>query len=1772
MGIGAGVAIVGMGCRLPGGVYTPNQYWDFMLRRGDGIVEVPAERWNVDLFYDADPDAPGRAYTRHGGFVTTSPWDFDAEFFGISPREAEVMDPQQRWVLEVAWEALDDAGMAGRVSGRDVGVYVGGFMSDNLVRRHLPSARRAVDSRTATSGSLAMVSNRLSHALDLRGPSMTIDTACSSSLVAIHEATQAIAHGECEVALAGGVNVMVHPEVFVTMCKGGFLSPDGRSKSFDAAADGYGRGEGAGIIVLKPVEAAVHDGDRIYAVIEGTGANQDGRTMGITVPNGTAQRDLALRVCAQTGLSPDQVGYVEAHGTGTAVGDPIEVTALGEAYGRAGSRSRPLLIGSVKAAIGHLEAAAGVAGVIKAALAVHHSTIPPQARLDTLNPAIPFGDLNIEVATAVTAFPGAPGQAVAAVNGFGYGGTNAHVILTQAPQPVPPTETRTRPMRLLPISGGTDKALREMAAAMRGVVAGDSATDDICDAAWSRRAHHQFRTTVTYSDACELVDKLDEIGAGTTTVSRAIVPAGTKPVFVFSGMGPQWWGMGRELLTSGGIFSRTADEIDSVFTEIAGWSIVDELSKPEQTSRIHRTEFAQPANFLLQVSLAAELADLGVEPAAIVGHSVGEVTAAYVSGALTLRDALLVSHHRGRLQASTDGTGGMLAIGLSEVDAQQRLSESGHADVVIAAVNGSESVTVVGPVEAINTLHTDLESSGVFTRRLKVTVPYHCALMDPILDDLASALAVVEPGVPARPLYSTVTGAQVTGAEWDAAYWCANVRQQVRFAAAIDTLITDGNRVFLEVGPHPVVSGNIREVLARKAEPGVSVPTLRRGESDHDNVVRAVGELYQAGCLGSATPGSRRIATHVDLPGYPWQHARLFTESRAASLQRTGGSGERPLLGARLETNPMSWSAELSTTRLPWLPDHVVDGMVVLPGAAYLDAAFSAAAECTNHSSLSVESVRFLTPLVIEDHGVPCISVTVEPSTMRLAIASHAEDTGQRTVHCTGRIVDAAVEPPQADVPQLDGDVLSQDEFYARLESRGLHYGPAFRRVIDAKVGTDVVVATIDPGPPAGEHFTHPVVTDAALQALAALDGLGSATVVPAGIATVRRHDATPRHPVTGVVHRRSGPGIRADITLSGPDGVAFLELLDVEFAPLAPPVSAVTELSKLFYETEWQPLTAQPGGCADRPVVAVALGEHAGARLREVGVIEDAPIRPAQVADTLHALGGTGVTVLLMAGKADPVDLIAELLAVAKQINTVVAGQSVADIDAVLVTEGGFRVTGDRHELNLSHAALVGARRVLQNEQQSVRWRQVDLEPDDRDSSWKSTVLTELHDGAQRADEICIRHGVLFAPYLRRSLPGRLESYASAAPHVDPEESFALEAPKSRLLDDVVLRSVPRTAPGRGEIEVRMDAIGLNYKDSMKLVGLLTPENLRGTHWGTTTGMEGIGVVTRTGPGTRFRAGDNVLVSVPDIFRRYATIDPADGIVELLPEGAGTDFAGSFVPLLGAHYGLVHAARLGPGETVLVHGAAGGTGLAAVQVARQLGARVIGSAGTEERRAFARAAGAHHTVNSRSVNFVDDVMRLTDGRGADVIYTSLPGEALRQNLKAAAEFGRIVDIGKTDIYRNGTIELGPFDRNLSYFAIDMDRMFTYRRDLAVRLAEDVVARLGDGTYHLVPATTYDIGRLSEALSVVARAAQKGRVVVTLDGNPPVLPTVPRFSVRAEATYLVTGGFGAVGLVMADWLVYPGCAAPDPHGQKWRHDGAGPPQAECMARSRSRRP
>ena len=1749
---------------------------------------MPADRWSLDRYYDPDPDMPGRIYTRSGGFLQDSLWDFDPEFFGISPREASTMDPQQRLLLEVTQEAMDDAGVPGRVAGQPVGVYVGAFTLDNHVLRHGLMSRWTVDSQTATASTFTMLSNRISFVYDLRGPSMTIDTACSSSLVALHEATQAIARGEIELALVGGVNAMLIPETSVTMSKGRFLAEDGHCKTFDAAADGYARGEGAGILVLKPLADATRDQDQIYAVIRATGVNQDGRTSGITVPNPQAQADLIRRVLSESGLRPEQIGYVEAHGTGTAVGDPLEMAALGETLGRVEGRTADLVVGSIKNSIGHLEAAAGVASVIKAALTLHHRQLAPQATLNRLNPAIPFAEHRIRVITEAEPFPADYTTAAVAVNGFGYGGTNAHAVLVEAPKPTRPV-VRQAPAQVLPVSGRNEVGARQLARELLPLVA-DPAVDPVAlvDTMWSRRSHHNHRLAVPFGDRDDLLARLAAVVDGSVTGGRT-VGDGTAPVFVFSGMGPQWWRMGRDLLDAGGPFARAAAEVDELFADLSGWSVLDELRRGEADSRVTSTSVAQPANFLVQVGLTAELAHYGVHPKAIVGHSVGEVSAAYVSGMLRLEDAVEVSYHRSRLQATTAGSGGMLAVGLSEAEALEWTTE--RTDLCIAAVNSPSGVTLAGTHSAIAELSEELTSHGVFARQLRVEVPYHSHLMDPILAKLAQALANLAPRTPIVPLYSTVTSAQVIGPDWGAEYWCANVRERVRFADAMTAMIDSGERVFLEVGPHPVLSANIKEILLRRGATGTSIGTLNREADDRTSVRTALADLYVAGALDTdhAPGASDGLPPQQPLPAHQFQRVRLWSIEQAVADDHLGTSDARALPGDPIDAGQPQWQTELAAARLPWLRDHVVADMVLLPGTAYVDAALAAAAQTTGRPAPALDDVRFITPLVVEDNDVPTLRLTVESSSGRFTVSSRASSATSWTRHASGRIADGVFRPTLALPALTDAATASADELYPRLAERGLVYGPAFRRIVDAQVSDGRVLARVDAttGIAASNHQAHPAVLDAALQCVALLAGADDASVdgavVPAAVRHVRQFAALNDQVLVGVTRVAPEPGeakLVADVVLTDGDGQMLIELHRVQFVPISPRPPVLSQLDQLWVEALFEP--RQPRDPDGRPealggerVFLVAAGEestqwacdYATQRGTELGLLVVRGGDPEQIcaeveAELRRVLAADRddtrpmvVTLIAATEAKDEVapsgrmlrvgELPAMLVGVARAVQNVqdealLEGRDLP-MHGLVITRGALPVPGDREVPDLAASALVGARRVLRNEQTLLNWRLIDV---DHASQLNTVVLESLVSGAYAsddADEVAVRDDRRMEIVNQSTLPRRLEALEEAQPLTDPEANFEIEAPQSGRLADLALREIPRRAPGPGEIELRMAGIGLNFKDPMKVLGVLGEAQLAGTYFGLSLGMEGMGVVTRIGPGVSgFTVGESRFVGVPGMARRYVTTPVAAG-----PIGPGHGLTleayGSVVALMTAHYALKHAARIQSGEWVLLAGGAGGVGMAAVQIAAKAGARVIATASTPERADALRTLGAEFVVDSRSLSAIDEVRTLTGGHGADVVVNSAPGEAVLANLEVAAELGRVVEVGKTEIFGGRLIDLAVFNKNLSLISIDLDRMMVHRMDLLLQVHSEVLDLILAGEYELLPTRILPVSQLADAFEQVARSTHLGRIVLDFtESAPPVKPARPVTSIRSDAAYLVTGGLGSFGLATARWLAAKG--------------------------------
>ncbi|HEX8122677.1 MAG TPA: SDR family NAD(P)-dependent oxidoreductase [Solirubrobacteraceae bacterium] len=873
------VAIVGMACRLPGGADDLDGYWALLRDGVDAVGTVPPSRWDADALYDPDPDAPLRMNTRSGGFLRGPVDEFDADMFGIAPREAASMDPQQRLLLEVAWEALEDAGLAGALAGAAAGVFVGINTADYL-QLLSASGGGAVDAYVPTGNTASVAAGRISYLLGLQGPSLAVDTACSSSLVALHLACRSLRDGESDAALAGGVNLMLSPATSIGMAKLHALSPDGRCKAFDASADGYGRAEGCGVVVLKRLPDAVADGDRVWALVRGSAVNQDGRSAGLTVPNGPSQEAVIREALEVAGVEPARVGYVEAHGTGTPLGDPIELQAIGAALGD-GARERPVTVGSVKTNLGHLEAAAGVAGVIKVALAMRHRTIPAHLHLHEPSPWVPWDDLPVHVPTTAEAWTNGDGPRVAGVSSFGFSGTNAHVVLEEPPEPAiapPPADAPD----LLVLSARSEAALDASVRRHGELLAapGAPAWRDVCFTAATRRTHHPHRVAVVASSAAEAADRLaaHECGDPEPAVRRGRSAEGPL-ILCFCGQGAQWPGMGRELLAAQPAFRRAVERCDAVVREEAGWSVTEAL---QDGARLDDTEIAQPLVLALQVGLAALWRSWGAVPAAVVGHSVGEVAAAHVAGALSLPDAVRIVVRRGRLMQGTKGDGAMAVLGIAP--------EEVPSGVAVAALNGPSATVVSGTPDAVEAAVAATQQRRAFARRLPGAYAFHSEQMRPLAAELAVALDGIDPRPPRIPVLSTVTGAAHD--RFDAAHWAANMAEPVRFHEALVAALGPGHNLVLEVGPHPVLAGAIGQCLAAEARSGTAVASMRRDAPQVPALLDAAAALFVSGQPLDHRARCAPDARSVPLPSYPWQRRRYWlpgADAATVGRERIGG-------------------------------------------------------------------------------------------------------------------------------------------------------------------------------------------------------------------------------------------------------------------------------------------------------------------------------------------------------------------------------------------------------------------------------------------------------------------------------------------------------------------------------------------------------------------------------------------------------------------------------------------------------------------------------------------------------------------------------------------------------------------------------------------------------------------------------------------------------------------------------------------------------------------
>ena len=2206
------VAIVGMSFRFPG--TNTAQYWPDLLDGKNLISSVEEGRWAKEAYLHPDKNHPGTSYTFAAGSIGNVT-AFDAAFFGISPREAALMDPQQRLLLEMTWEAFENAGVKpSSVRGTKCGVYVGISSADYAYR--LAEDLGTVDSTVATGNTASIAANRISYVFDLRGPSMALDTACSSSLVAFHQACRSVASGESSLAVTGGVSLHLHPYGFIAFSKASMLSRRGICNVFDAAGDGYVRSEGGGIFVLKDYDQALADGDQILAVVAASAINSDGKKSGLTVPSGDAQASLLTEVYEAAGISADEIDYIEAHGTGTAVGDPIETRALGAALGTQRSRHRPLLIGSVKSNVGHLEAASGVAGLVKAIHCVMHRTVPATIHLENPNPNIRFDEWNLEVAQRTTALK-SDGRLVVGVNSFGFGGANAHVILEtpahqlsrpDVPKPtIPPKNAQafgaavpsTVAAQSLPIviSGRTRDALKAAAAQTAASLATlpQSALYDFAYSGIFHRDLHECRAVLFGDDCAQLSAALARFSEGVdgplVVDSGVALPEASPVCLVFSGNGSQWEGMGQRLIREDAVFARAVREVDRLFARFKSFSIEAELLGKNGTGRYQMTEVAQPALFAMQVGIVEMMRSRGVMADAVVGHSVGEVAAAWASGALSLEAAVEVVFQRSRLQGETRGKGRMTAAALGGDDAAQVLAELGlAAKLSIAGVNSFRGVTFAGLEADLAPLEAALAAKKVFYKRLDLDYAFHSPAMDSIEAGILESLQGLSPRTSATTFVSTVTGGAIDGSELTAGYWWHNIRQPVLFEAAIKTLLERDVRIFIEVGPHTVLRGYINDALKNTGREGRVIATVLRGNDGAQRVRTAVAQvIINEGRINWGAVFTRR-GKYLALPVYAWQredYRHPITVGAADLLHRYK---KHPLLGYRVQGQETLWENVVDPLGIPMLADHIVGEACIFPGSAFVELALAAAREQFPGEVGEIEELEIHAPLILTAEHAKLVRVAVRDSDGAITITGKEQRADEAwTRHASGRILAetnakwlAAFAPGEFTPPTRAPDFDAATHL-ALTQTIGLDYGPAFQAIhhgwVDGALVTAALVVPPSIGLTVNQYLMHPAILDCAFQTIIHLmreriKADKRTTFVPVKIgrlrsrlragspayvrATLLKHSPhsllvhfalfdeagnviavlddvrfksvrlkrnaadhlrllTSRAVAKPLSNARSAPVVKLDQYLrdaieragqqlgdnavyrtyreefeplidllcgafaskalkqifgttapfshdtvlqwarSHPDGAPLLlrlvgmleedgfiesvgekwRFVDTPEAPSAEDIwnSLLADYPEHFLIlnavgrvglhlnallTATQSLQSVLPKDTDWPILfSHALGDEAtralgrgvvqavtqainrlteGQRLTIVEVGGGAPLFAEKLLPHLppdridyaivscHALAldasqrmaerfaGVQCRILgdegtkLLAGKCHLV-LVSADLATDDDTNSVLAFASTALMpsgslvcvtvpsarwkdfvfgakpswwhaagDGVFTAANGSALTwrdkfahvgfaeartislapgsgtagetptlflatadarkvisilprahtkrhwvvlvddgvaarelrealvrrlaaaGDSVSLVGSHVET-GARRVvdaslqrlnlanpnelatrlaairadvgeidgilnfygfganreaaiqpkleldqqtarcmvaaalmnacekislpttcwmltsgalanllpkrradlaaafdaptlgfvrsMMNEARGVNIRLIDIERPSANASLCDALIRELSADDNEREAILTVSGERFVPrvsYAPRRVAAAVPSgtIALAGAQASRPTNVRLGFSAPGQLRNLRWEAAPHIALGQDDVEIDVRATGLNFRDVMYALGLLSDEAVENGFAGATLGLECAGLVTAVGARvSALKVGDPVLAFGPSSFANRVVTN-ANGCAKI-PDGIGFEAAATIPStFLTSYYALKHLAQLQEGERLLIHGAAGGVGIAAIQIAKLLGAEVYASAGSDEKRDFLTLLGVEHIVDSRSLDFADDILALTGGHGVDVVLNSLAGEAISRNLRVLKPFGRFLELGKRDFYENTHIGLRPFRNNISYFGIDADQLMQERPELTRKLFQEVMALFVEGALHALPYKTFEADHVVEAFRYMQQARQIGKIIVTygagIQDMHPEHQASPPLRLNPRASYLVTGGLGGFGLASARWLIEKG--------------------------------
>jgi acyl transferase domain-containing protein/acyl carrier protein len=1792
------IAIVGLSCRFPGGVTSPGEFWQLLVDGVDAITEIPSQRWHLEDYYDANPDTPGKMYSRYGGFLQEVD-QFDAQFFGISPREAIKLDPQQRLLLEVTWEALENAGIIPQeqVNGQ-TGVFIG-ITTNDYARLITPGGDLSqIDPYYLTGNPLNAVAGRLSYTLGLHGPCMAVDTACSSSLVAVHLACQSLRNQECDRALAGGVNLILSPENNIGLSKAKVLSVDGRCKTFDSQADGITRGEGCGILVLKRLSDAVADGDRILALIRGSAINQDGASSGFTVPNRAAQENLIRQALTRAKIKPEEVDYVEAHGTGTSLGDPIEVRALAAVLGAGRTAENPLKIGAVKTNIGHLESAAGIAGMIKVILSLQHQQIPPHLHLKQLNTHINWEELPVAVTTQATPWPVGDKQRLAGVSSFGASGTNAHVILAEAPTNNVPSQPQDpkfidRPQHLLNLSAKTEKALRELVQRYINYLQSypETSLADICFTANTGRSHWKYRLSILANSTMSALGQLTSWTLGQDipgVVLGEAEPTTKRIAFLFTGQGSQYARMGQQLYQTQAKFRQTIDQCDQILQPYLDKPLLEVLyPQPGTNSPIDNTAYTQPALFALEYALYQLWQSWGIKPDIVLGHSVGEYVAACVAGVFSLEDGLKLIAARGQLMQALPENGAMLAV-MATAEQLQPLLAGYKEKVAIAAVNGLENLVISGEKSAISDISSQLEAIGIKTKQLQVSHAFHSPLMQPMLADFMQVAKEIKFAPPQLKLISNVTGQLATAEIATAEYWCRHILNPVEFAASMATLQQQKVTGCLEIGPKPILLG-----MGRQCSPtieGLWLPSLRPGQDDWQVMLLSLAQLHCHGVVvdwQSFDADYSRLRLH--LPTYPFQRQRFWIETvdvqreQPALISRKARKILHPLLGQRLPlatSQSIHFESEISATSPTFLQDHCIYNATILPATAYIEMALSAGAIVFKTDCVQLEAVSIQQALVFSGDKPKTLQVVLTPENTAVyswQVLSYLEDENNIdswTLHASGKVGLGNPETHSApvNVAKLLGEnstEISVKEYYQSLHDRGFDYGEQFQAIARLWQQEAQSLGSVRLPLPltadASKYLLHPVLLDACFQILGTNfpDGGQQDVYLPVGVEQLQ-------------VYQRAGSSLwsriekiefqdvkqqhlQADLSLVNDDGELVAKITGLSFRRisqktferiLAKVLPAPETTDDWLYKIAWKRQDLEPASNKKQISSWLIFADQGGLgqKLAQLLTAEGDRCIMVSTGATYEQLQADHYQINLARPEDfhqliqdNPCQGIVHLWSSDATSETQLAscGSVLFLLQAIynaklpelprlyLVTKGTQPVGKQTTPLQVQSAPLWGLGRVIASEHPELRCVCVDIDPDASEDCIPSLAQELLV--PSREDQIGYRQGQRYVARLVRS--------DAAGEAAITNQAFQLQISDYGVFENLTLTSLQRRSPGPGEVEIAVRAVGLNFRDVLNALGMLKEYTEQMGITDATKlpfGGECSGVVVAIGENVSHLQIGDAVIAAQTIGSFASFVIVRSEFIVRKPENLSFEEAATIpTAFLTAYYGLYQQAQIKSGERILIHAAAGGVGQAAVQLAQRVGAEILATA-SPSKWEHLRSTGVKQVMNSRSLEFADQIAEITSGQGIDVVLNSLNGEYIPKSLELLSDRGRFIEIGKIGIWDAEQVKHSRPD--IAYIPFDLLDISLENPSLIGEMLGELMAEFQQGSLKPLPATVFSIQDVANAFRYMAQSKHIGKVVVSI----PPMQNTQETTIQNDSTYLITGGLGALGLQVAQWLVEQG--------------------------------